>query len=590
MEPIDKLKVPELQALCKTYSLPTKGKKADLIVRIKEYLQKQPPESSEAKAAEVIAQGELAEALFGAAWVICHGFKHTLSDVDTDDAPTSQEKEATTPQPSVSATNATGAGPRVQAPKSEKDASTSIHKGRKRQKLAETSKDKEDTAPDEILGPKSKRNRLMLPVSDAVKPSAPPSSPQPRATATLTAKPRPKSTIVATSNGSISATGRKMRARLSMTPRSTPITPSPSPSPSVFFSSSVKSSPPTPHIHCEQVSPTNMKGFLQDHFVGILFTSLHACYPDASPVPHDTTRNIICTIDQGLFANEEKLQVAMTFLVSNIWYAVNEYLDMLLEGRCPNILQCLEAITSIEELSKDFVRIIVRKEMDNAVSERGLIVLGCTGDIVDVVSSPTTQHARSSFHIASSYDTHHPCQDPFSANSLAESQDKESLAKASNMALGKAQLPPIRGPPSHLFSFSHPNCIHYSITEQQDPVRFHIAMRFLLKNAVSMDALKAAFHGKYTPITIGAQDCFYIDNVVLPRTIVGSGILCQYVAFVQTHRGGFFILARTGQIIGNEHEGISSVWQNLLGCSWTGLELDPHEIATRRDVFFGTAS
>jgi hypothetical protein len=47
------------------------------------------------------------------------------------------------------------------------------------------------------------------------------------------------------------------------------------------------------------------------------------------------------------------------------------------------------------------------------------------------------------------------------------------------------------------------------------------------------------------------------------------------VAFIQTFGNqGFYVLQETGWTIGTEHDGISLVWQDILGCHQTGIFYD----------------
>ncbi|CAG8456698.1 16505_t:CDS:2 [Cetraspora pellucida] len=121
---------------------------------------------------------------------------------------------------------------------------------------------------------------------------------------------------------------------------------------------------------------------------------------------------------------------------------------------------------------------------------------------------------------------------------------------------------------------NYPNSIHKSITFENNPLEYIYSARYVLSSVEPFTVsgtLQPKPHWKVARILAfkhSLLEC--VESIRLPGEKVFGKTLSENVCFVQTPSRGVFVLRVTGQIIGNEDDGINFMWQMILGCGYYG--------------------
>ncbi|CAG8473876.1 14990_t:CDS:2 [Dentiscutata heterogama] len=121
---------------------------------------------------------------------------------------------------------------------------------------------------------------------------------------------------------------------------------------------------------------------------------------------------------------------------------------------------------------------------------------------------------------------------------------------------------------------NYPNSIHKSITFEGNPLKYIYSARYVLSSVEPFTVsgnLQPKPHWKVARILAFKHSLLEsVESIKLPGEKVFGKKLNENICFVQTPSRGVFVLKVTGQIIGNEDDGINFMWQMLLGCGHYG--------------------
>ncbi|CAG8551407.1 21334_t:CDS:2, partial [Gigaspora rosea] len=121
---------------------------------------------------------------------------------------------------------------------------------------------------------------------------------------------------------------------------------------------------------------------------------------------------------------------------------------------------------------------------------------------------------------------------------------------------------------------SYPNSIHKSITFESNPLEYIYSARYVLSSVEPFTisgSLQPKPHWKVARILSFKHSLLEsVESIKLPGEKVFGKMLNENICFVQTPSRGVFVLKVTGQIIGNEDDGINFMWQMILGCGYYG--------------------
>ncbi|CAG8572739.1 19281_t:CDS:2 [Dentiscutata erythropus] len=121
---------------------------------------------------------------------------------------------------------------------------------------------------------------------------------------------------------------------------------------------------------------------------------------------------------------------------------------------------------------------------------------------------------------------------------------------------------------------NYPNSIHKSITFESNPLEYIYSARYVLSSVEPFTVsgtLQPKPHWKVARILAFKHSLLEsVESIKLPGEKVFGKKLNENICFIQTPSRGVFVLKVTGQIIGNEDDGINFMWQMLLGCGYYG--------------------
>ncbi|KAF0383126.1 hypothetical protein F8M41_011795 [Gigaspora margarita] len=121
---------------------------------------------------------------------------------------------------------------------------------------------------------------------------------------------------------------------------------------------------------------------------------------------------------------------------------------------------------------------------------------------------------------------------------------------------------------------SYPNSIHKSITFESNPLEYIYSARYVLSSVEPFTisgTLQPKPHWKIARILAFKHSLLEsVESIKLPGEKVFGKMLNENICFIQTPSRGVFVLKVTGQIIGNEDDGINFMWQMILWCGHYG--------------------
>ncbi|RUS14722.1 hypothetical protein BC937DRAFT_93427 [Endogone sp. FLAS-F59071] len=401
--------------------------------------------------------------------------------------------------------------------------------------------------------------------------------------------PQEKTSLTSHAHGAPPPTSTRPKFCLPMVkhtpPASIPMTPSSTQAPSL--------SPP----------PLTIATLLHTHFIGRLYASLHAHYPNVSPPPVDSSNKIICGIDACIFdsPNLDAAGMAARFWVARFYDVVSGGWEVAAEpgqGRQAGVLAGLRDIASVESVGGGTWKINVRERVGkNQIKERdnsemmSLFVVGCTGDVIgwDEAATSGGRELREDGRLkteSNGQETWHSLRSDWRDHISSHLSNTLSDTVSDILPL----IPLIYPAPNPSFDVTHPHLIHKSL--YTDPARLALAVRFVLRNLVMDDCFSGPVPTtvRSLRLDVPATQCFYIESVVMPGEIVRNdrGKLAPEIGYVQTTESGHYVLAETGQVIGWEQEGVRAVWRGILGCEEFGdVAVESVCNSIMKEEFFG---
>ncbi|RUS29731.1 hypothetical protein BC938DRAFT_480309 [Jimgerdemannia flammicorona] len=320
--------------------------------------------------------------------------------------------------------------------------------------------------------------------------------------------------------------------------------------------------------------PLTTTTLLHSHFIGRLYTSLHVHHPHASPPPVDDRHGTVCGIHVRAFDDRESAAVAVRFWAARFYDVVcGGCWEIEVEGgmgRRADVLAGLEDVIEVEKVGGGVWMVGVKgRDGVQNVKEggtRNVFVVGCTGEVIgwdDDTSGAADQHEQRKPDLPTKespkpprtwrslrpdwrdYIVHH-----LSITVTSTNEDDDTLPLLAHIH-----------PTSYIsFMTTHPHLIHTSI--HASPPRLALAARFVLRNLVPLECFSGPGQvAKGLRFDVPAAQCLYVESVVVPGEAVrgGRGRLALEIGYVQTTERGFYVLVETGQIVGEEEEGVREI-------------------------------